>query len=42
MDDLDADRYDMTCAAVVEKIVDLYAEGDTNYAISSQLLKYRQ
>ena len=22
----------MTCAAVVEKIVDLYAEGDTNYA----------
>ena len=25
MDDLDADCYDMTCAAVVEKIVDLYA-----------------
>lgn len=32
MDDLDADCYEMTCAAVVEKIVDLYAEGDTNYA----------
>ena len=32
MDDLDADCYDMTCAAVVEKIADLYAEGDTNYA----------
>ena len=32
MDDLDSDRYDMTCAAVAEKIVDLYAEGDTNYA----------
>ena len=32
MDDLDADCYEMTCAAVVEKIADLYAEGDTNYA----------
>ena len=32
MDDLDADCYEMTCAAVAEKIVDLYAEGDTNYA----------
>lgn len=44
MDDLDADCYDMTCAAVVEKIVDLYAEGDTNYAkgIHSAFQRYLQ
>ena len=42
MDDLDADCYEMTCAAVVEKIADLYSEGDTNYAkgIHSAFLGY--
>ena len=32
MDELDADRFEMTCAAVVEKITDLYAEESANYA----------
>ncbi len=32
MDDLDNDRYDMTCAAVREKIADLYAEESVNLA----------
>lgn len=32
MDDLDADRYDMTCAAFAEKIEELYDNGETNYA----------
>lgn len=32
MDDLDSDQYDMTCAAFVEKIKELYDNGETNYA----------
>lgn len=32
MDDLDADQYDMTCAAFAEKIEELYDNGETNYA----------
>lgn len=33
MDDLDNNQYDMTCAAVKEKIVDLNAVGERNYAM---------
>lgn len=32
MDDLDSEQYEMTCAAVAEKITDLFAEDSTNYA----------
>lgn len=32
MDDLNSEQYEMTCAAVVEKITDLYAEESANYA----------
>lgn len=32
MDELDADRFEMTCAAVAEKITDLFAEDSPNYA----------
>lgn len=32
MDDLDSEQYEMTCAAVAEKITDLFAEESANYA----------
>lgn len=32
MDDLNSEQYEMTCAAVAEKITDLFAEGNANYA----------
>lgn len=32
MDDLNSEQYEMTCAAVAEKIIDLFAEGSANYA----------
>lgn len=32
MDELDSEQYEMTCAAVAEKIADLFAEESTNYA----------
>lgn len=42
MDDLDADRYNMTCAAFAEKIEELFNNGKTNYAkgIHSAFLDY--
>lgn len=32
MDDLNSEQYEMTCAAVAEKITDLFAEESANYA----------
>lgn len=32
LDDLDADRYDMTCEAIREQITVLYSDGRNNYA----------
>lgn len=32
LDELDTNQFDMTCAAVKERIVDEYAEGNENYA----------
>ena len=42
MDDLDAEQYEMTCAAVAEKIEELEESGEINYAkgIQSAFLGY--